>query len=168
MPHPTASLLRATTWLTLVLGAVYAVMLVPGVRPTPGYQPAIDWWLNMTVDALVIVVLAVRTAGRPQGPGGLADHDRGAARRLRREHRVLRLLPAPRPHPEPLVGGRRVAAASTPCSRSGSSSRLRARARSMPFSLSLDGLIAGLTAAALAETYVPGARSRSDAAASPR
>jgi hypothetical protein len=35
--------------------------------------------------------------------------------------------------------------------------RLRARARSMPFSLSLDGLIAGLTAAALAENYVDGA-----------
>jgi signal transduction histidine kinase len=35
--------------------------------------------------------------------------------------------------------------------------RLRTRARRLPFSISLDGLIAGLTAAALAETYVDGA-----------
>ena len=35
--------------------------------------------------------------------------------------------------------------------------RLRARARHLPSSLSLDGLIAGLTVAALAETFVPGA-----------
>ena len=35
--------------------------------------------------------------------------------------------------------------------------RLRTRARHLPFSLSLDGLIAGLTVAALAETFVPGA-----------
>ena len=61
MPRSTSSLIRAATGSMLVLGAVYAVTLVPGVRPTPGYQEAIDGWLNMTVDALVIVVLALRT-----------------------------------------------------------------------------------------------------------
>ena len=59
MPHSTTSLLRGTTGLTLALGAVYAVTLVPGIRPTPGYQSAIDWWLNMTVDGLVVLVLAL-------------------------------------------------------------------------------------------------------------
>lgn len=61
MSHQRAWPLQATTWVTLALGSVYAVMLIPGVRPTPGYQPAIYWWPNMTVDALVILVLAVRT-----------------------------------------------------------------------------------------------------------
>ncbi len=43
MPHPTTSLVRTTTWLVLALGAVYATTLVPGVRPTPGYQAGLDW-----------------------------------------------------------------------------------------------------------------------------
>jgi hypothetical protein len=60
VPHSTIPLLRATIWLMLALGAVYAVTLVPGIRPTPGYRAAIDWWLNMTVDGLVILVLALR------------------------------------------------------------------------------------------------------------
>src|SRR3712207_8089082 len=46
----------------LALGAVYGVTLVPGVRSAPGYRAALDWWLNMTVDALVILVLALRVA----------------------------------------------------------------------------------------------------------
>src|SRR5687768_16982943 len=56
----TTPLLRLTTWLAFVLGTVYAVTLVPGVGPA-GYSPALDWWLNMTVDGLVILVLAQRT-----------------------------------------------------------------------------------------------------------
>ncbi len=60
MPHPTTPLVRTTTWLMLALGAVYALTLVPGVRPTPGYRTGLDWWLNMAVDGLVILVLALR------------------------------------------------------------------------------------------------------------
>jgi cytochrome bd-type quinol oxidase subunit 2 len=56
----TTSLLRATSWAMWLLAAVYAVTLVPGIGP-PGYHPGIDGWLNMTVDALVIVFLVLRT-----------------------------------------------------------------------------------------------------------
>src|SRR5687767_2654035 len=59
VPHVTRSLMRATTWLMLALGSVYAITLVPGIGPA-GYSTAIDWWLNMTVDALVILVIAFR------------------------------------------------------------------------------------------------------------
>jgi signal transduction histidine kinase len=154
--HQTAWLLRATTWVTLALGSVYAVLLVPGVRPTPGYQPAIDWWLNMTVDALVILVLAVRTV--------VDRTDRTAWMMM-----VAGLLVAfvgstayfayyrrldPIPSPSWADAGWLLFYVLLAI---GLVLRLRARARSMPFSLSLDGLIAGLTAVALAETYVPGA-----------
>ena len=57
MPHSTTALLRVTTWLVPALGAVHGVTLVPGVRPAPGYQAALDCWLDTTVDALVICVL---------------------------------------------------------------------------------------------------------------
>ena len=60
MPHPTSSLMRATAWLMLALGAVYGISLVPGVRSAPGYRADLDWWLNMTVDGLVILVLVLR------------------------------------------------------------------------------------------------------------
>ena len=30
------------------------------MRPTPGYQAGLDGWLNMAVDGLVILVLALR------------------------------------------------------------------------------------------------------------
>ena len=66
VPRSTTSLMRTTAWLMLALGTVYAVTLVPGIRPTPGYRAALDWWLNMTVDGLVILVLALRVLVSPQ------------------------------------------------------------------------------------------------------
>ncbi len=60
MSRSTTPLLRLTTGGTLALAAVYAVTLVPGVRAAPGYREGVDWWLNMTVDGLVILVLALR------------------------------------------------------------------------------------------------------------
>ncbi|MGY1663997.1 hypothetical protein ACI78Q_22430, partial [Geodermatophilus sp. SYSU D00705] len=60
MRFSTTSLLRVTTWAMLVSGAVYGATLVPGIRQAPGYDAAVDGWLNMTVDGLVIVVLALR------------------------------------------------------------------------------------------------------------
>ena len=60
MPHGTTTLMRVTAWLMLALGVIYGLTLLPGLR-RPGYRTDIDWWLNMTVDALVIVVLALRT-----------------------------------------------------------------------------------------------------------
>ena len=107
MPHGTTALFRGTIWLMLALGAVYVITLVPGIGPD-GWSPAIDGWLNMTVYALVIVVLALRTIARPQGPGGLAVHDRGARGRLLRQHGVSGVLPVRRARPDLLVVGRRV------------------------------------------------------------
>lgn len=156
MSHQTAWLLRGTTWVTLALGLVYAVLLVPGVRPTPGYQPAIDWWLNMTVDALVILVLAVRA---------VADRSDRAAWMMMVAGLLLAFVGSttyfayyrhldPIPSPSWADAGWLLFYVLLAI---GLALRLRARARSMPFSLWLDGLIAGLTAVALAETYVPGA-----------
>src|SRR5687767_1227063 len=56
-----ARLVRPAAYVAGLLGLVYAVLLVPGVRPTPGYSALIDVWLNMTVDAVVVVVLVLRS-----------------------------------------------------------------------------------------------------------
>ncbi len=157
MPHSTTSLMRATTWVTLVLGTVYAITLVPGVRPTPGYQAGIDWWLNMTVDGLVVLVLALRCAlDRTDRPAwlfmtaGLVTAF-GASTAYFAYYRHLDPIPSPSWADAGWVLFYALLAI-------GLVLRLRARAHRMPSSLSLDGLIAGLTAAALAETYVDGAQ----------
>ena len=156
MSHVAAPLLRATMCVTLVLGSVYAVTLVPGVRPTAGYQPAIDWWLNMAVDALVILVLAMRA---------VVDRTDRTAWMVMTAALLLAFLGSTMyfayyqhldPIPSPSwadVGWFSFYVLLA----IGLVLRLNTRARKMPFSLSLDGIIAGLTAVALAETYVPGA-----------
>ncbi len=156
MPHVTTALLRTTTWLMVALAAVYAVTLLPGVRPAPGYQPAVDWWLNMTVDATVILVLALRVVVDRSDraawlfmTAGLVAAFAGSTAYFAHYQHL-----DPVPSPSPADAGWLLFYALLAV---GLVLRLRARARSMPFSLSLDGLIAGLTAAALAETYVPGA-----------
>ncbi len=156
MPHSTTALLRVTTWLMLTLGAVYGVTLVPGVRPTPGYQPAIDGWLNMTVDGLVILVLALRVlvdrrdrAAWLLMTAGLVAAFAGSATYFT-YHQYLVRIPSTSWADAGWLAFYALLAI-------GLGLRLRTRARSMPFSLSLDGLIAGLTAAALAENYVDGA-----------
>jgi signal transduction histidine kinase len=149
------SLLRATSWLMLVLGAVYAVTLVPGVGPA-GYAPAIDWWLNMTVDALVIIVLALRVVVDRRDraawllmTAGLAAAFAGSTTYFA-YYRHLDPVPSPSWADAGWLLFYALLAA-------GLVVRLRTRARRLPFSLSLDGLIAGLTAAALAENYVDAA-----------
>jgi signal transduction histidine kinase len=156
VPHSTTSLMRTTTWLMLALGAVYAVSLVPGVRPTPGYRAALDGWLNMTVDALVILVLALRVAADRRDRAawlfmtvGLVAAFAGSTTYFAYYQHL-----DPIPSPSWADAGWLVFYALLAV---GLVLRLRTRARSMPFSLSLDGLIAGLTAAALAENYVDGA-----------
>jgi signal transduction histidine kinase len=148
--------MRPTAWLTLVLGAVYAVTLVPGIGPA-GYSTAIDWYLNMTVDALVILALAQRTmADRRERSAwlvmtlGLVAAFAGSTTYFAY---YRHLDPMPRTwwaHAGWLLFYVLLAI--------GLVLRLRSRAGRLPFSLSLDGVIAGLTAAALAETYVPGAQ----------
>ncbi len=156
MRYGTTSLLRLTTWSTFVLGTVYAVTLVPGVGPA-SYSAAIDWWLNMTVDGLVILVLAQRT---------LLVRGARAAWALMTLGLVVAFVASttyfayyqhldPVPSPSWADAGWLLFYVLLAI---GLFLRLRNRARHMPFSLSLDGLIAGLTAAALAETYIPGAK----------
>src|SRR3712207_6243553 len=156
MPHSTTSLMRTTTWLMLALGAVYGVTLVPGVRSAPGYQAAIDWWLNMTVDALVILVLALRVAADRRDRAawlfmtvGLVAAFAGSTTYFAYYQHL-----DPIPSPSWADAGWLLFYALLAI---GLVLRLRTRARGMPSSLSLDGLIAGLTAAALAENYVDGA-----------
>jgi signal transduction histidine kinase len=155
VPDLTRSLLRATTWLMLGLGAVYVVTLVPGVGPA-GWSPAIDGWLNMSVNGLVIVVLVLRT---------LVDR-RDRAAWLFMITGLVSAFAASTAHlayyqyldPIPIFSWTTVGHLLFYALLAiGLFLRLRTRARRLPFSLSLDGLIAGLTVAALAETYVPGA-----------
>jgi signal transduction histidine kinase len=156
VPHSTTSLMRTSTWLMLALGAVYAVSLVPGIRPAPGYHAAIDGWLNMTVDGLVILVLALRVlVDRSDRMAwlfmtvGLVAAFAGSTTYFA-YYQYLDPIPSPSWADAGWLLFYILLAI-------GLVLRLRTRARSMPFSLSLDGLIAGLTAAALAETYVEGA-----------
>jgi signal transduction histidine kinase len=156
VPLATTSLLRWATWLMVASGAVYAVLLVPGIHP-PGYRAAIDWWLNSAVDATVIVVLALRTlvdrrdrAAWLLMTAGLVAAFAGSA-----AYYAYYQFLDPIPSPSWADAGWLLFYALLAV---GLVLRLHSRARRMPLSLSLDGLIAGLTAAALAETYVPGAR----------
>jgi len=155
VPHGTTAPLRVTLWLMLVLGAVYMITLVPGIGPD-GWSPAIDGWLNMSVCALVIVVLVVRTM--------LDRTDRAAWLSM-----IAGLVAAFCASTAYLAYYQYVEPVRTFSWADvgyllfylllaiGLFLRLRTRARHLPFSLSLDGLIAGLTVAALAETFVPGA-----------
>ena len=155
MPHGTRSLMRATTWLMLVLGAVYVVTLVPGVGPD-GWSPAIDGWLNMTVNGLVIVVLALHSLldRRDRAAWLVMTAGLVAAFAASTAHLAYYQYVEPvRSYTWSDVGYLLFYVLLA----IGLFLRLRTRARRLPFSLSLDGVIAGLTAAALAETYVPGA-----------
>ena len=155
MPQVTSSLMWATTWLTLVLGAVYLVTLVPGIGPA-GWSPVFDGWLNMTANGLVIVVLALRVlVGRRDRAawlcmaGALVAAFTASTAYLTHYQYVDPVRVFTWVDVGYLLFYLLLAV--------GLFLRLRSRARRLPFSLSLDGLIAGLTAAALAETYVPGA-----------
>ena len=156
MPHGTTSLLRGTLWLMLALGAVYVVTLVPGVGPD-GWSPAIDGWLNMTVNGLIIVLLGLRAALDRRDRAAWLFMIAGLVAAFAASTAYLSYYQYLDPVPSPswqdagyLLFYALLAV--------GLFLRLRTRARHLPFSLSLDGLIAGLTAVALAETYVPGAQ----------
>jgi signal transduction histidine kinase len=151
----TTALLRTTTWLMVGLGALYAVTLVPGIGPS-GYSTAIDGWLNMIVDGLVILVLALRTVvdRRDRAAWLFMAAGLGTAFVASTTYFAYYQYLDPIPSPSWADVGWLLFYALLAI---GLFLRLRTRARRLPFSLSLDGLIAGLTAAAVAETYVPGA-----------
>jgi hypothetical protein len=155
VPRSIPSAMWVTFWAATVLGAVYAVTLVPGIGPA-GYSAAIDGWLNMAVDGLVIVVLALRTVADRRGrtawllmTAGLVAAFAGSVLYFA-HYQFLDPIPSPSWADAGWLGFYVLLAL-------GLFLRLRTRARRMPFSLSLDGLIAGLTAAAVAETYIAGA-----------
>jgi signal transduction histidine kinase len=155
VPHLTRSLMRATTWLMLALGLVYGLTLVPGIGPT-GYSTAIDWWLNMTVDGLVIVVVALRTLVDRRDRAAWSFMTAGLITAFAASTAYFAYYQHLDPIPSPSwadVGWLLFYVLLA----IGLFLRLRSRARRLPFSISLDGLIAGLTAAAVAETYVDGA-----------
>ncbi|MBB3084104.1 signal transduction histidine kinase [Geodermatophilus sabuli] len=156
MPHSATSLLRITSWVTMGLGAVYAVTLVPGVRPTPGYRPGIDWWLNTAVDVGVVLVLALRTLVDRRDRAAWLFMTAGLVAALAGSTAYFAYYQHLDPIPSPSWADAGWLAFYALLA-VGLVLRLRTRARRMPFSLSLDGLIAGLTAAALAENYVDGA-----------
>ena len=156
MPLSTTSLTRVAAWTTLAFGAGYGVTLVPGVRSAPGYRSALDGWLNMTVDGLVILVIALRVLVDRRDRAAWLCMTAGLVAAFAGSTAYFAYYQHLDPIPSPswadagwLLFYALLAV--------GLVLRLRTRARSMPFSLSLDGLIAGLTAAALAENYVAGA-----------
>src|SRR3712207_2121688 len=148
--------MRATTWLMLALGAVYGISLVPGVRSAPGYRPDVDWWLNMTVDGLVILVLVLRVVADRRDRAAWVLMAAGLVAAFAGSTTYFAYYQHLDPIPSPSWADAGWLLFYTLLA-IGLVLRLRTRARSMPFSLSLDGLIAGLTAAALAENYVDGA-----------
>jgi signal transduction histidine kinase len=151
----TTALLRTTTWLMLVLGAVYVITLVPGVGPA-GWSPAIDGWLNMTVSGLVILVLVLRSLLDRRDRAAWLVMTAGLVAAFIASTVYLSYYQYLDPIPDPSWSDAGFLFFYVLLA-IGLFLRLRTRARRLPFSLSLDGLIAGLTAVAVAETYVPGA-----------
>jgi signal transduction histidine kinase len=151
-------LLAATGTLTLGAGLVYALLLVPGLRPWDGYYAAVDLWLNFAVDAAVIVVVLLRSLvdRRDRLPwlllGGGLLMAFAASCLYYGYHQSQDPIPA---HSWSDVGGWLGFYALLYV---GLVLLLRARVRRMLRSVWLDGLVAGLTAAALALVFLEGAR----------
>ena len=148
--------LRAVLAGTLALGLLYAALLVPPLRPVTGSWPLVDVWLNMLVDAGVLAVVVVRATldRRDRGAWLLLATGLGAAfaaSTLYFAHlRFLDPIPSPSPADAGWLCFYLLLAA-------GLLQLLRSRVRRMLRSAWLDGLIAGLTAAALADAYLDGA-----------
>ena len=148
--------LPGTAAVTLGLGLLYAVLLVPAVRPVEGGWPLVDVWLNMLVDAGVITVVALRgTLERRDRPGWLLLAA-GLATAFAASTAYFAWLADLDPIPSPSV-----ADAGWLCFYlllgAGLLQLLRARVRHLLRSAWLDGAIAGLTAAALADAFLEGA-----------
>ncbi len=88
--------------LVAVLGAGYAVSLLPGVRTAPGFVALLDGWLNNAFIAGVVVLLGARAVLRPDDRGawwcltaGMAAHLGGSlAYYLHDRHEVDATFPA--------------------------------------------------------------------------
>ena len=149
-------LLSRVTAVVLLLAAVYAALLLPGIRPRPGYVAWIDGWLNAVVDVGVIVALGVRA---------LIDRRQRTAWMLLCAGLVVSFAAsiayyAHYQHLEqsPAVSWSDVGwLAFYPLLYAGLVLLLRSRVSRLLRSLWLDGLVAGLTAAAVAVALLGGA-----------
>ena len=141
---------------TALLAVVYAVSLVPGVRSVSGFSPLIDGWLNGIVDGLVIVLVLFRA--RRGGRERLAWACLGGALLCALAgsigwyayYQFLDPVPSPSGADLGWLGFYLVSYVAIVL-------LLRARVRRLLPSIWLDGLIGGLTAAALAVAFLPGA-----------
>jgi diguanylate cyclase (GGDEF)-like protein len=140
----------------VALAAIYGVSLLPGVRPQAGYVPALDGWLNAVVDGGVVLLLVIRgLADRRERTawwflaGGLASALAGS---LAYYAHYQNLTPIPSPSWADAGW-----LAFYPLAYVSLVLLLRARVHRLLPSVWLDGLVTGLTAAALAAAYLRGA-----------
>lgn len=156
MERGLSRLLKPTMAITLALGLLYAALLVPGIRPVEGYWAVIDVWLNLVVDAGVIAVVALRAAVDRRDRSAWSLLAVALCLAFAGSTMYFAWLQHLDPVPSPSVadagwlGFYALLAV-------GLLLLLRARVRHMLRSVWLDGLIAGLTAAALADAFLAGA-----------
>jgi diguanylate cyclase (GGDEF)-like protein len=148
--EPTARVVAA------VLAVVYAVSLMPGVRSAGGFSPLLDGWLNGVVDGLVIVLVLLRARRDARErlawaclAGALLCALAGSIAYYS-YYQFLEPVPSPSGADVGWLGFYLVSYVAIVL-------LLRARVRRLLPSIWLDGLIGGLTAAALAVAFLPGA-----------
>jgi diguanylate cyclase (GGDEF)-like protein len=142
--------------LTLLLAGAYGVTLLPGVRPVSGYDPALDGWLNSIVDGAVVLLLVLRgLAVRRERAAwlflaaGLASALAGSAVYYA-QYRDLEPIPSPSWADLGWLGFYPLVYVALLLV-------LRARVQRLLSSVWMDGLLAGLTAAAVTAAYLRGA-----------
>jgi len=140
----------------LVLALVYAGSLLPGVRGTDGFRPLVDGWLNAVVDAMVVGLVLLRAWRDRRERSAWACLAAGLVCALAGSISYYAFFQYRNPVPSP-------SAADLgwlgfyPLSYLAIVLLLRSRLRRLLPSMWLDGLIGGLTAAALAAAFLPGA-----------
>lgn len=153
--HDLKRVVRGSSWVVLVLAAVYAALLVPPIRSGRGFQPLVDGWLNGIVRFGIIVVLFVRSQ---------VDRRERAAWLFLCAGQSVSLAASVTyfAHYRHLDHGRTVTVADVgwlafyPLLYIGLVLLLRSRVPRMIPSLWLDGLVAGLTAATVAAVLFGG------------
>ena len=141
---------------TAALALVYAASLLPGVRATSGFVPLLDGWLNAVVDAAVVVLVLLRARRDARGRAAWACLAAALLCALAGSVSYYAYFQFVDPVPSPSwadLGW----LAFYPLSYLAVVLLLRERVRRLLPSIWLDGLIGGVTAAALAAAFLPGA-----------
>ena len=142
--------------LVLILNVPYCVLLLPVVRPDGGFDPVVDQWLNGLADAAIIVaILLVAGLNRATRAGWLSIAAAMVAALL--ASLLWYSYYRSRPTTTGLTWSDLGWLAFYVLLFLGMVLLLRTRIRRMWAGLWFDGLVAGLTAAAVAVAYVPGA-----------